>query len=103
MRCSDANIIYGAIIDENLGDELVITVIATGFKGNVPGQPEKEEETNPFFKLFKWNGDLSSTQSAPSYNQAPPQPAPSYTPPSPGHLNRRRHLIYSARLAKTTG
>ena len=40
---SDANIIIGAIIDENLGDELVITVIATGFKGNVPGQPEKEE------------------------------------------------------------
>lgn len=68
---SDANIIIGAIIDENLGDELVITVIATGFKGNVPGQPEKEEETNPFSSFLNGMGNLSSTQSAPSYNQAP--------------------------------
>ena len=27
----EANIIFGAVIDENLGDEIVITVIATGF------------------------------------------------------------------------
>ncbi|PIS28226.1 MAG: cell division protein FtsZ [Candidatus Marinimicrobia bacterium CG08_land_8_20_14_0_20_45_22] len=38
----DANIIVGAIIDENLGDEIVITVIATGFsreKGQKPVNP----------------------------------------------------------------
>lgn len=37
----DANIIFGAVIDDNLKDELVITVIATGFsKGEIkrPGQ-----------------------------------------------------------------
>ena len=28
----DANIIFGAVIDENLGDEMRITVIATGFQ-----------------------------------------------------------------------
>jgi cell division protein FtsZ len=28
----DANIIFGAVIDENLGDEMRITVIATGFE-----------------------------------------------------------------------
>jgi cell division protein FtsZ len=28
---SDANIIFGAVIDEGLGDELRVTVIATGF------------------------------------------------------------------------
>src|SRR5262249_20683275 len=28
---NDANIIFGAVIDENLGDELRVTVIATGF------------------------------------------------------------------------
>lgn len=33
----DANIIIGAIIDESLGDELQVTVIATGFEGkNMP-------------------------------------------------------------------
>jgi cell division protein FtsZ len=30
----DANIIFGAVIDENLTDELRITVIATGFTDN---------------------------------------------------------------------
>ncbi len=40
----DANIIIGAIIDENMGDEIQVTVIATGFKGNVA----TEKEENPF-------------------------------------------------------
>ncbi len=30
----DANIIFGAVIDENLKDELIITVIATGFENS---------------------------------------------------------------------
>jgi cell division protein FtsZ len=29
----DANIIFGAVIDENIGDEIRVTVIATGFGG----------------------------------------------------------------------
>ena len=41
----DANIIIGAIIDENMGDEIQITVIATGFKGNAP-QDHKEEDNS---------------------------------------------------------
>ena len=32
----EANIIFGAVIDENLGDQLVITVIATGFEKELP-------------------------------------------------------------------
>lgn len=40
----DANIIIGAIIDENMGDEIQVTVIATGFKGNI----KTEKEENPF-------------------------------------------------------
>ena len=34
----DANIIYGQIIDESMGDSVRITVIATGFKVNAPQQ-----------------------------------------------------------------
>ncbi len=30
----DVNLIFGAVIDENMGDRLRITVIATGFEGN---------------------------------------------------------------------
>lgn len=32
----DANIIFGTVIDDNLGDEVRITVIAAGFEGGVP-------------------------------------------------------------------
>lgn len=38
----DANIIFGAVIDENLKDEIIITVIATGFE-KVPVIKKKEK------------------------------------------------------------
>ncbi len=37
----DANIIFGAVLDENMGDEVKITVIATGFKEQ-KSQPRRE-------------------------------------------------------------
>ena len=33
---SDANIIFGAVIDDALGDEVRVTVIAAGFDGGAP-------------------------------------------------------------------
>ena len=36
---SDANIIFGAVIDEQLGDQVRVTVIATGFDRNSPDRP----------------------------------------------------------------
>lgn len=38
---ADANIIFGAVIDENLKDEMRITVIATGFSGDKPKKTMK--------------------------------------------------------------
>jgi cell division protein FtsZ len=32
----DANIIFGAVLDENMGDDVKITVIATGFRDQMP-------------------------------------------------------------------
>jgi len=38
----DANIIFGAVLDENMGDEVKITVIATGFRqGEMPERRER--------------------------------------------------------------
>lgn len=37
-----ANIIFGAVIDENLKDEISVTVIATGFDGSRAGQPRTD-------------------------------------------------------------
>ena len=34
----DANIIFGAVLDEKMKDEVKITVIATGFKTDQPQQ-----------------------------------------------------------------
>lgn len=43
---SDVNLIFGAVVDENMGDEIRITVIATGFDR---AKPVKEAE-QPFFR-----------------------------------------------------
>lgn len=37
----DANIIFGAVIDDEMGEDLQITVIATGFDGSARAQQEK--------------------------------------------------------------
>lgn len=42
----DANIIFGAVIDEKLQNEVIITVIATGFKR----APLKEKQSLPFIR-----------------------------------------------------
>lgn len=48
----EANIIFGAVIDENLKDEIRVTVIATGFNKEMPthgGQPaRKDYSTEPY-------------------------------------------------------
>ena len=51
---SDANIIFGAVIDEKLEDEIRVTVIATGFNGKNPTlYPEKPGQ--PAIKSAGWN------------------------------------------------
>ena len=37
----DANIIFGAVLDESMGDEVKITVIATGFRQELPERRER--------------------------------------------------------------
>ncbi len=62
----EANIIFGAVIDENMGDEISVTVIATGFdkdripaasvesviKSGFPGTPEKMKIPDVKSELF---------------------------------------------------
>jgi len=57
----DVNVIFGAIIDENMKDEIKVTVIATGFehKTNTPRRPasqlkqENVESKQPILSPFK--------------------------------------------------
>ena len=70
---NDANIIFGAVIDENLKDELIITVIATGFeKGHAFGNKKPIEKIGSTFdkslpkppKAINPNANRNSTGSS---------------------------------------
>jgi cell division protein FtsZ len=67
----DANIIFGAVIDENLDDEIRVTVIATGFRGNNPALPGMPNPKPP-----------GGNRPAPRPNPAPKTPEPKTTAPS---------------------
>ena len=62
--CADenANIIYGQIIDESMGDQVRITVIATGFKMNAPQQSSLDFSRKDLF---------ASTDPTPAPSSAP--------------------------------
>ncbi len=47
----DANIIFGAVIDETLSEEVRVTVIATGFEAGSRRLKHKEEEAKEDFKI----------------------------------------------------
>ncbi len=79
----DANIIIGAIVDESLGDEIQITVIATGFKGNAPGNDESSFDS--FLSRFG-NGKSATAAPAPAQNVRPVEKIQSTT--SQGLFNR---------------
>jgi cell division protein FtsZ len=67
---SEANIIFGAVIDDALGDEVRVTVIAAGFDG---GMPKRREQAMTSARPSR------PAQTAPATPATPP-PAPSPTP-----------------------
>ncbi len=44
---ADANIIFGAVIDESMQGDLQITVIATGFDGRTPNRIQQQQRQQP--------------------------------------------------------
>ncbi len=68
----EANIIFGAVIDESLNDELLITVIATGFDrglGSINIPTAKKPEFSSFFGP-KQTSTMSSLNNGGNNNQA---------------------------------
>ena len=73
----DANIIFGAVIDEKLDDEIRVTVIATGFNGKNPAiTPERTG-----LPTIKKPGDGNKTGNRTTLNPKPPVPP---APANPG-------------------
>ncbi len=81
---SSANIIFGAGVDEELGDKVVVTIIATGFNGHTQRTPEfdmgaKLFDANAFHATAEGNKkeDLNSIRAEIT---AEPAPAPAREP-----------------------
>ena len=83
----DANIIIGAIIDEDMGDEIQITVIATGFKGNAPQDAEKQDNSfDSFLSRFGNGGNINRGGATASPSAAPSASRSSDRSPSSTNL-----------------
>ena len=87
----EVNLIFGAQIDENMGDELRITVIATGFEQS-RAQRKMEAQLQPRQPVARPAVQQPQQQSQPRSGQqptnlpqeqpyAPPQPRPAQQPP----------------------
>ncbi len=62
---ADANIIFGAVIDDALGDEVRVTVIAAGFDG---GMPKRRDQSQPALR----RDTAPAATAAPAGQQATP-------------------------------
>jgi cell division protein FtsZ len=84
----DANIIFGAVLDENMGDEVKITVIATGFRqqDDSPRMRRDQMLSAPAMPPIQYEVPIqprvsSSSRAAAPVASAPPEPKPE--PPGP--------------------
>jgi len=68
----DANIIFGTVIDDSLGDEVRVTVIAAGFEGGVP-----KRVSVPVFTSASLNGRADPIPSNDPISVAMETPEPS--------------------------
>jgi cell division protein FtsZ len=88
----DANIIFGAVLDEKMGDEVKITVIATGFRDQSPDRrarmlnvEEMPVMSVPVMAPDNWLRELAQPVAAPVQIEVIPEPpAP---PPPPRFLS----------------
>ena len=73
----NANIIFGAVIDESLEDEIRVTVIATGFKSANPAVPNKPAAgTRPAYGGFTPSIQNPENVAPATERQAPARPFP---------------------------
>ncbi|GAB3428098.1 cell division protein FtsZ [Flindersiella endophytica] len=75
---ADSNIIFGAVIDDGLGDEVRVTVIAAGFDGGMPSRREAERGS-----AFGGSGGSGSTPGPPAQRPAPKSPSQPPSQPQP--------------------
>ena len=94
---ADANIIFGAIIDEAMQGEVKITVIATGFESE-SNRRERRFGTINTHQIGRMGqpeygqpgGTTSQPEPQPTQQSQQPQSAPTYEPPANPYLSNRQ-------------
>jgi cell division protein FtsZ len=74
----DANIIFGTVIDDGLGDEVRVTVIAAGFDGGAPPKRHPRASAAPDFKPAQKKPEVAP---APAVEAPKPEPVKRLAPP----------------------
>jgi cell division protein FtsZ len=88
----DANIIFGAVIDDTLGDEVRVTVIAAGFDG---GSPSSTRRVQPVTRRIADETPIAAATAAAaatSSGAAPAEVLPVTPPPRP--KRERRTVVF---------
>ena len=78
----EANIIFGAVIDDALGDEVRVTVIAAGFDGGAPLKRENDRAIGQVQGSSR-PAPAPATPPAPATQAAPAAEAPRFEPSAP--------------------
>ncbi|MEJ2870867.1 cell division protein FtsZ [Actinomycetospora sp. OC33-EN08] len=79
----DANIIFGTVIDDSLGDEVRVTVIAAGFdSGTVPHAKAVPSAIGSTGRTGPGRGPIAGGDSGPRQPSAPPSQPPSQPQPA---------------------
>lgn len=88
----NANIIFGAVIDDRLQGEVRITVIATGFTGEIQAAPQQTVSTPRVVTPSPRKPGVQPTVNQSTVNQPTPTPEPKEKPilDIPDFLQRRR-------------
>ena len=103
---NDANIIFGAVIDPKMTEEIRVTVIATGFNHKLPKETEKEEKEVIIRPKQKQARILADEENVPSYQkkmneeqEAEVTPPPVEEPPAQQfHFDDTNPVIYGDEL-----
>ncbi|MCU1602557.1 MAG: ftsZ, partial [Frankiales bacterium] len=87
----DANIIFGAVIDDALGDEVRVTVIAAGFDGGAPAY-KKVEPRRVAAAVAAPEPEPEPELEEPVIRRSTPEPT--YTPPPAAAERPRRTVVF---------
>lgn len=105
----DVQVNFGLVIDERLGDEVCVTVIATGFGGEVKEEPQDVQSPSRvgYFQVPDTPVWVSEPIGAPAMSRVEPEPEPEPEPvavtyPEPVPEREHEHVMATAASAVTS-